>query len=120
MIAQPGSIIVPKQKRITYMLERLNVRERPLRHGHCHDWKMALSFLPFVYLTSDCNSFKVSYACICYLLLNVVPGDELDIDTLNGLTKGIHEFHPKPEGEDPECFCGDTCKMEVSVDYKTL
>jgi hypothetical protein len=29
-------------------------------------------------------------------------------------------LHPKPEGEEPECYCGDICKMEVSGDYKTL
>jgi hypothetical protein len=29
-------------------------------------------------------------------------------------------LHPKPEGEPPECFCGDPCKMNVSRDYKTL
>jgi hypothetical protein len=28
-------------------------------------------------------------------------------------------LHPKLEGEDLECFCGDVCKM-VSGDYKTL
>jgi hypothetical protein len=27
---------------------------------------------------------------------------------------------PKPEGEKPECYCGDIYKMEVSGDYKTL
>jgi hypothetical protein len=29
-------------------------------------------------------------------------------------------FHPKREGEPPEYFCGDPCKMNVSGDYKTL
>jgi hypothetical protein len=29
-------------------------------------------------------------------------------------------LHPKLEGEEPECYCGDVCKMEVSGDYKTL
>jgi hypothetical protein len=32
----------------------------------------------------------------------------------------MRKLHPKPEGEDPEWFCGDACKMEVSDDYKTL
>jgi hypothetical protein len=32
----------------------------------------------------------------------------------------MHELHPKPEGEEPECYCGDVRKMEVSGDYKTL
>lgn len=29
-------------------------------------------------------------------------------------------LHPKPEGKEPECYCGDVCKMEVSCDYNTL
>jgi hypothetical protein len=29
-------------------------------------------------------------------------------------------LHPKPGGEVPKCYCGNTCKMNVSVDYKTL
>jgi hypothetical protein len=29
-------------------------------------------------------------------------------------------LHPKLEGEEPECYCGDICKMEVSGEYKTL
>jgi hypothetical protein len=29
-------------------------------------------------------------------------------------------LHPKPEGEEPECYCGDVCKIEVSSDYKTF
>jgi hypothetical protein len=29
-------------------------------------------------------------------------------------------LHSKPEDEEPECYCGDVCKMEVSGDYKTL
>ena len=52
--------------------------------------------------------------------ITVVPDEELDIDALDGFTKGMRGLHPKPEGEDPECFCGDVCKMEVSGDYKTL
>jgi hypothetical protein len=32
----------------------------------------------------------------------------------------MHRLHLNPEGEDPECYCGDVCKMEVSGDYKTL
>jgi hypothetical protein len=29
-------------------------------------------------------------------------------------------LHPKPEGEVPECYCGDPCKMNVLGHYKTL
>jgi hypothetical protein len=29
-------------------------------------------------------------------------------------------LHPKPEGEEPECYCDDVCKMEALGDYKTL
>jgi hypothetical protein len=29
-------------------------------------------------------------------------------------------LHLKSEGEEPECYCGDVCKMVVSGDYKTL
>jgi hypothetical protein len=29
-------------------------------------------------------------------------------------------LHLKPGGEEPECYCGDVCKMDVSGDYKTL
>jgi hypothetical protein len=29
-------------------------------------------------------------------------------------------LHPKPEGEPPECFYGDPCKMNMSGDYKTM
>jgi hypothetical protein len=29
-------------------------------------------------------------------------------------------LHPKPGGEVPKCYCGNPCKMNVSVDYKTL
>jgi hypothetical protein len=43
----------------------------------------------------------------------IVFDDELDIDALDA-------FHSKPDGESPECFYGDVCKMEVSGDYKTL
>jgi hypothetical protein len=25
-------------------------------------------------------------------------------------------LHPKPKGEEPECYCGDICKIEVSGD----
>jgi hypothetical protein len=32
----------------------------------------------------------------------------------------MSELHLKLEGEEPECYCGDICKMEVSGDYKTL
>jgi hypothetical protein len=29
-------------------------------------------------------------------------------------------LHPKPKGEEPECYHGDVCKMLVSGDYKTF
>jgi hypothetical protein len=50
----------------------------------------------------------------------IVPDDELDIDALDGFAKGMAGLHLKLKGEEPECFCGDVCKMEVSDDYKTL
>jgi len=71
-------------------------------------------------LTSDGNGYNGSYECFCYVVVTLVPDDELDIDALDGFAKGMRGLHPKPEGEDPECFCGDVCKMEVSGDYKTL
>jgi hypothetical protein len=64
--------------------------------------------------------FERSYECICYLLLIVVFIDELDIDSIDEFEKGMAALHPKPEGEEPECYCGDICKMEVLGDYKTL
>jgi hypothetical protein len=64
--------------------------------------------------------FARSYECICYLLLIVVSVDELDINSIGGFQKGMVALHPKPEGEKPECYCGDVCKMDVSCDYKTL
>jgi hypothetical protein len=70
-------------------------------------------------LTSDCNGFKWSNECICYIFI-VVLNDEFGIDALEGFEKGMCGLHPKPEGEGPECFCGYVCKMEVSGDYKTL
>jgi hypothetical protein len=45
---------------------------------------------------------------------------ELNINMLDNFAKAIPELHPKPEGSYPTCFCGDTCKIEVSGDYKTL
>jgi hypothetical protein len=84
MIPNVGSITLPKHKRIIDVLERLSVRERPLRHGHCYDRKNVLSILP---------PFKGSYGCICYLLLTVVLDDELDIDTHDGFAKGMCELH---------------------------
>jgi hypothetical protein len=63
---------------------------------------------------------KEYYECICYVLVTIVPDDELDIDALDGFVKGMCRLHLKPEGEDPECFRGDVCKMEVLGDYKTL
>jgi hypothetical protein len=119
MIPKVGSITLSKQKRIRDMLERLSMRERPLRHGHRHDQKNVLSVLPFVNLIIEFNGFKGSYGCIYYLLFTIVPDDELDIDTLDGFSKGMHELHLKPQGKDPKCFCGDTCKVEMSGDNKT-
>jgi hypothetical protein len=63
---------------------------------------------------------KESYECIYYILLVVVCIDEYYIDSIDGYEKTIPGLHPKPEGEPPECFCGDVCKMQVSGDYKTL
>jgi hypothetical protein len=64
--------------------------------------------------------FERSYECICYLLLIVVFIDELDIDSIDEFEKGMAALHPKPEDEEPECYCGDICKVEVLGDYKTL
>jgi hypothetical protein len=75
----------------------------------------------YINLIIHCNScLKESYGCICYILLVVVCIDEHDIDSINGYEKIILGLHPKPEGESPECFCGDVCKIQVSGDYKTL
>jgi hypothetical protein len=49
--------------------------------------------------------------CICYILLVVVSINELD-----RFEKTIPGLHPKLEGEEPECYCGDACKMQVSED----
>jgi hypothetical protein len=51
--------------------------------------------------------FKRSYECICYLLVIVVCIDELDIDSIDGFGKGMASLHPKPDGEEPECYYGD-------------
>jgi hypothetical protein len=64
--------------------------------------------------------FERSYEFICYLLVTVVFIDELDIDSIDGFVKGMAALHLKREGEKPECYCGDACKMMVSSDYKTL
>jgi hypothetical protein len=80
-------------------------------------------FAPSEYrnFTIHCNScLKGSYGCICYILLVVVCIDEHDIDSIDGYEKTIPGLHPKPEGEPPECFCGDVCKIQVSGDYKIL
>jgi hypothetical protein len=53
-------------------------------------------------------------------LFTIVPDDELDIVMLDGFAKDMRGLHPKPQGEGPECFCCDTCMIEVSGDYKTL
>jgi hypothetical protein len=34
-----------------------------------------------------------------------------EADSIGGYEKTIPGLHPKPEGEPPECFCGDICKM---------
>jgi hypothetical protein len=64
--------------------------------------------------------FESSYKCFCYIFLVVVSIDDHDIDAINGFAKTMSGLHPKPEGEVPECYCGDPCKMIVSGDYKTL
>jgi hypothetical protein len=75
----------------------------------------------FQNLTINCNSLlKGFHGCICYILLIVVFIDELDIDSIDGFEKIMLGLHPKPEGEEPECYYGDVCKMQVSGDYKTL
>jgi hypothetical protein len=55
-----------------------------------------------------------------YLLLIVVFVDDINIDSIDGFDKGAPGLHTKTEGEEPACYCGDVCKMEVSGDYKTL
>jgi hypothetical protein len=64
--------------------------------------------------------FERSYEFICYVLHIVVSVDELDVDSIDGFEKGMAVLHPKPEDPEPECYCGDVYKMEVSGDYKTL
>jgi hypothetical protein len=71
----------------------------------------------FQNLTINCNSWlKGSHGCIYYILLVVVSVDELDIDSINGFEKIMPELQLKPEGEEPECYCDDVCKMQVSRD----
>jgi hypothetical protein len=103
------------------VIEWLSLKVRPLRHGHRHAPNEVISLRPFVNLPIHSNScWKGFYEFIYYLVLIVVPDDELNIDAINGFVKGMRGLHPKPEGEDLECYCGDVCKMEVSSDYKTL
>jgi hypothetical protein len=64
--------------------------------------------------------FESSYECFCYIFLVVVFIDDRDIDAIDGFVKTMSRLHSKLEGEVPECYCGDTCKMNVSGDYKTL
>jgi hypothetical protein len=64
--------------------------------------------------------FERSYECIYYLLLIVVLIDDIDIDSIDGFDKGMPGLHSKPEGEEPDCYCGDVCKIELSGDYKSL
>jgi hypothetical protein len=66
------------------------------------------------------SCFKGSYECICYLILIVVSIDELNIDSIDEFQKGMPGLHLKLEGEEPEYYCGDICKMEVSSYYKNL
>jgi hypothetical protein len=40
--------------------------------------------------------------CAFFIFFAVVPDDELTIDALKGFAKGMHELHPKSEGEAPE------------------
>jgi hypothetical protein len=56
---------------------------------------------------------------LLYFLV-VVFIDELDIDSIDEFEKTMPRLHLKTEGEEPECYCGDVCKMQVSGDYKTL
>jgi hypothetical protein len=58
--------------------------------------------------------------CISYILLVLVCIDGLDIDSVDGFEKTMTGLHPKPEGEEPECYYGDICNMHVLGDYKTL
>jgi hypothetical protein len=58
--------------------------------------------------------------CISYILLVLVCIDDLDIDSIDMFEKIMHGLHPKQEGEETECYCGDIYKMHVSGDYKTL
>jgi hypothetical protein len=64
--------------------------------------------------------FERSYECICYLLPIVVSVDDIDIDSIDKFDKGAPGLHPKSEGEEPTCYCGDVCKIDVSGNYKTL
>jgi hypothetical protein len=64
--------------------------------------------------------FESSYEWFCFLFLLVVFIDDCDIDAIDGFAKTMPGLHPKPEGEVPDCYCGDPCKMNVSGDYKTL
>jgi hypothetical protein len=85
---------------------------------------IAAMYLPsviFQNLIINCNSWLKGYhRCICYILLIVVFIDELNIDSIDGFEKTMRGLHPKLEGEEPECYCDDVCKMQVSGDYKTL
>jgi hypothetical protein len=64
--------------------------------------------------------FERSYECIYYLLLIVVFIDDIDIDSIDGFDKGMPGLHSKPEGKEPDCYCGDVCKIELLGDYKSL
>jgi len=65
-------------------------------------------------------SFIKYVVSITRFCVSVVPDEELDIDSLEGFEGRYPSQFPKPEGPHPTCFCGDTCKMDVSANYKTL
>jgi hypothetical protein len=93
----------------------------------CETWpppRLPLGIFPpsfFQNLTINYNSCLNGFdGCICYILLIIVYIDELDTDSIDRYEKTMPGLHPKPEGEELECYCGDVCKMQVSGDYKTL
>jgi hypothetical protein len=75
----------------------------------------------FQNLINCCNScLKGLTSAFFYLFPTVLSIDDNDINSIDGFDKGAPGLHPKPEGEEPECYCYDVCKMKVSGDYKTL
>jgi hypothetical protein len=67
MIPKLGSITLPKQKRIRDMLDRLGVRERPLKYGHRLDQKKVLFILPFANLIMVLKGYMVTFVTFCSL-----------------------------------------------------